>query len=79
MEERAERVREFLSRHDLDYPVVLKPDAGQRGSGVAVIRDEERLEAYLAELEAKMALPATDPFRFGAGKLVDALAHQRGE
>ncbi|MCK8483315.1 DUF1611 domain-containing protein [Aliiroseovarius sp. S2029] len=30
--------------------------------------------AYLAELEGKMNLPATDPFRFGAEKLVDALA-----
>lgn len=31
-------------------------------------------KAYLAELEDRMDLPATDPFRFGAGKLVDALA-----
>ncbi|GHF08939.1 hypothetical protein GCM10016455_32410 [Aliiroseovarius zhejiangensis] len=30
--------------------------------------------SYLADLEAKMGLPATDPFRFGAEKLVDALA-----
>ncbi|MBT2130154.1 N-acetyltransferase DgcN [Aliiroseovarius lamellibrachiae] len=29
---------------------------------------------YLAEIEADMGLPATDPFRFGATKLVDALA-----
>ncbi|MDG2341370.1 MAG: DUF1611 domain-containing protein, partial [Paracoccaceae bacterium] len=29
---------------------------------------------YLAEVEADMGLPATDPFRYGAGKLVDALA-----
>ncbi|WP_323037652.1 N-acetyltransferase DgcN [Pararhodobacter sp.] len=28
---------------------------------------------YLAEVEARMGLPATDPFRYGAGKLVDAL------
>ena len=30
--------------------------------------------AYLAKVEAEMGLPATDPFRFGAGKLVNALA-----
>jgi pimeloyl-ACP methyl ester carboxylesterase/membrane protein DedA with SNARE-associated domain len=47
LEERTARVREFLRRHDLDYPVILKPDAGQRGSGVAVVRDGERLAAYL--------------------------------
>lgn len=30
-------------------------------------------KAYLAEVEADMGLPATDPFRYGAAKLVDAL------
>lgn len=30
--------------------------------------------AYLAQVEAETGLPATDPFRYGAGKLVDALA-----
>jgi uncharacterized NAD-dependent epimerase/dehydratase family protein len=35
---------------------------------------EDEATAYLAETEARMGLPATDPFRYGAGKLVDALA-----
>ncbi|HHC29345.1 MAG TPA: DUF1611 domain-containing protein, partial [Rhodobacterales bacterium] len=35
---------------------------------------EDEAQTYLGELEARMGLPATDPFRFGAGKLVDALA-----
>jgi len=30
--------------------------------------------AYLAQVETHMGLPATDPFRYGADKLVDALA-----
>ena len=34
---------------------------------------EDDARAYLSELETEMKLPATDPFRFGADKLVDAL------
>lgn len=38
----------FLERHRLGYPVVLKPDTGERGSGVRVIRTPEELGVYLA-------------------------------
>lgn len=31
------------------YPVVLKPDIGQRGRGVAIVRDPAALERYLGE------------------------------
>ena len=34
---------------------------------------EAEAKAYLAEVEQRTGLPATDPFRFGAGKLVDAM------
>ncbi len=34
---------------------------------------EDEARAYLAEVSARLELPATDPFRFGAGPLVDAL------
>ena len=36
-----------MAQNSLDYPVVLKPDAGQRGAGVAVIRSEGELATYL--------------------------------
>jgi uncharacterized NAD-dependent epimerase/dehydratase family protein len=34
---------------------------------------EADAKAYLADVEQRTGLPATDPFRFGAGKLVDAM------
>ena len=35
---------------------------------------EAEADAYLAEIEARMGLPAVDTYRHGAGRLVDALA-----
>ncbi|WP_375279988.1 N-acetyltransferase DgcN [Pseudooctadecabacter sp.] len=35
---------------------------------------EDESNAYLQEVEDRMGLPAVDPFRHGAGRLVDALA-----
>lgn len=49
-ESRLERLRGFLASCALDYPVVLKPDAGQRGSGVAVVRSEDAARAYLERI-----------------------------
>ena len=35
---------------------------------------EDEAVKYLAEVEERMGLPAVDPYRHGAGRLVDALA-----
>jgi uncharacterized NAD-dependent epimerase/dehydratase family protein len=35
---------------------------------------EDEAKAYLEKVEGEMGLPATDPYRFGSEKLVDALA-----
>jgi membrane protein DedA with SNARE-associated domain len=48
---RVQRAHEFLEQHGLALPVVLKPDVGERGSGVAVIRSKSELEAYLQTAE----------------------------
>jgi membrane protein DedA with SNARE-associated domain len=45
---RLSRAKLFLATHGLTFPVVLKPDAGQRGSGVAIIRSMAEMEDYLS-------------------------------
>jgi len=47
LEHRAEQAEAFMQNHQLSFPVVLKPDAGQRGSGVAVVRSSQQLREYL--------------------------------
>jgi hypothetical protein len=44
---KCDRVRKWLQRERLSLPVVLKPNEGQRGSGVVVARSFGELQAYL--------------------------------
>src|SRR6056297_1068382 len=54
---------------------VANPDSQVVGISVNTqALDSEAASAYLSDLEDRMGLPATDPYRFGSGKLVDALA-----
>jgi len=46
-QDRVRAASQFMRQHRLTYPVVLKPDIGERGAGVAIIRSEESLAAYL--------------------------------
>lgn len=45
--ERVAAAKQFMGQHGLQFPVVLKPDAGQRGAGVAIVRSPEQLSEYL--------------------------------
>ena len=51
VDERARSLDAFLRAHGLDYPVVLKPDAGQRGAGVSIVRDERAAREYLQRID----------------------------
>jgi len=46
--DRFEQAEAFMQRHQLGFPIVLKPDAGQRGSGVTVGRSPQHLREYLS-------------------------------
>ena len=48
-EERTQQANDFIAEHGLAFPVVLKPDAGQRGSGVGIIHSDAELESYLSQ------------------------------
>jgi membrane protein DedA with SNARE-associated domain/pimeloyl-ACP methyl ester carboxylesterase len=46
---RLARVDAFRARHGLDWPIVLKPDVGERGSGVGIIRSQAQAENWLVD------------------------------
>jgi membrane protein DedA with SNARE-associated domain len=63
---RLRRAREFMAQHALSFPVVLKPDVGERGAGVAVIRSERELDAYLRAAEGDTIIQQyVDGLEFG--------------
>lgn len=55
-------LREVCARRNISYPFILKPDLGQRGAGIKLIRSESQAEAYLQETRAPLLVQ-----RFAAG------------
>ncbi len=56
-----QKAQQFMTREQLDFPVVLKPDIGQRGSGVKIIHSTEQLESGLSSLREPMILQEYAP------------------
>ena len=52
MEQRLASIQEICGRRGFSYPVILKPDVGQRGAGVKLIRNETQILAYLKKTNA---------------------------
>jgi hypothetical protein len=47
LETRLRHLRAFLAESDIGYPIVLKPEVGQRGQGVETAADEASAASYL--------------------------------
>jgi len=65
---------EELRNVSLTMARVVNPDCEVIGVSVNTAKlSEDEANAYLADLESRLGLPCVDPFRQGAGRLVDAL------
>ena len=64
---RVARFHELLAIAGLTFPVILKPDVGQRGAGVKLIRTAADAESYLSRTAAPMILQRyiAGPFEVG--------------
>ena len=47
---------QIMQINALEYPVILKPNAGQRGFGVEIIRNNEQLERYFSAMADQVIL-----------------------
>lgn len=54
VEERQAAFQRLITAYDISYPLILKPDVGQRGVGVKLIRDERRAHEYLTSTNAPL-------------------------
>jgi hypothetical protein len=66
-EARLEDVRQLIELNEFVFPVVMKPDAGQRGSGVRVIRSLDEARAYLLEQPGDVLVQQFHPGPYEAG------------
>jgi hypothetical protein len=61
LSQRAVAVRAFMAEEQLDYPLVLKPDVGERGRDVVIVRSDAQLNEVLEKLDAKLIAQAYVP------------------
>jgi len=67
VETRLQSLSEIRGRLGLSLPFILKPDLGQRGAGVKLIRTEAQVENYLRKMNAPLIVQRYAPGPFEAG------------
>lgn len=66
-ESRLRSLEAVRAQLDLPFPFILKPDLGQRGNGVKLIRSREQAEEYLRQTGAPLVAQRYVPGPFEAG------------
>jgi hypothetical protein len=67
IEERQQALQQIIAAHGISYPFILKPDVGQRGVGVKLVRDGGQANDYLKNTTAPLICQryATGPEEVG--------------
>jgi membrane protein DedA with SNARE-associated domain len=66
-EARLTSLRGICARRNIPYPFIIKPDLGQRGAGIKLVRDEAQAVAYLRQTTAPLLVQRFVPGPFEAG------------
>jgi membrane protein DedA with SNARE-associated domain len=66
-EPRLHEALEAIETNGWAFPLILKPDVGQRGVGVRLIADVDGLRRYLSQTSARLVLQPYHPGPFEAG------------
>lgn len=78
--ERWPQISAWMEARAMNFPLVLKPDAGDRGFGVAIVHQEQEAEAWLEEhTRPAMAQEYISGLEFGVSWLRDPLASPADE
>ncbi len=74
--ERLRSLEEIRARLQLDYPFILKPDVGQRGVGIKLIRSAKQAEDYLRQTAAPLIAQQYAPGPCEAGIFYYRFPHE---
>src|SRR5262249_40572643 len=64
---RMNQIRKDLAEKGWDFPLILKPDASQRGAGLKLARDMSDVETYVRQQPAGFLIQVYHPGPFEAG------------
>ncbi len=75
--ERGPRLRQILADSGLEFPFILKPDIGQRGMGVKLVRTPDEADAYLRATSAPLVLQRYLPGPLEVGVFYYRFPHEK--
>ena len=75
-EARRQSLEEHCARLHLEFPFIIKPDVGQRGLGIKLIRTQAQAENYLRQTAAPLVVQRYAPGPFEVGIFYYRFPHE---